>query len=303
MKHLQKEKILIHKMVNNNLSFIFFGTPTVASKTLAILKDNGYIPSIIITSPDTKSGRGLMIQETPVSLWAKENNIKCFKPIKIDNDFIKYLNDYLISEKINIDLQIVVAYGKILPEILINNHKFGTLNIHYSLLPLYRGASPLESALLNGDEKTGVCIQQMAYKLDSGNILFEEKISIDTQDTKEEIREKLISIGANNLVKLIPNIINNNLKPKIQAEGLATYCKKIKKEDGEISINDNQKDNWNKNRAFEGWPGVFFFINKGNRILRIKIVEAKYENNSFVIKRVIPEGKKDMSYEEFLKWN
>ena len=282
-------------MVNHNLKFIFFGTPKVASKTLDILKDNGYLPMTIITSPDKPSGRGLEMHETPVAIWAKTNNIVCLKPEKLTVEFIENIEES--------DLNIVVAYGKIIPEILIRKPKLGTINIHYSLLPKWRGASPLEASLLNGDDTTGISIQQMEYKLDSGPILAEKEIDISIEKTKNEIRDELIILGANSLCDLLPKIENRSVVPISQNETKATFCKKIKKEDGEININGNQKEIWNKYRAFYGWPGVFFFTEKKSRKMRIKITEAAYENNSFIIKRVVPEGKKEISYEEFLRWN
>ena len=284
-------------MNDKNLKFIFFGTPDVASKTLEILKEKGYIPKLIVTSPDKPSGRGLEIYETPVSLWAKENNIKCLKPEKLTEEFINEIFPekpqvrLVTSHKSDLwpILSIVVAYGKILPEILINKPELGTINVHYSLLPKYRGASPLEASLLNGDESTGISIQQMKYKLDSGPILASKEIQIDINETKEEIREGLIKLGANVLCDILPQIRNKEITPKIQDEGLASFCKKIKKEDGEIDINGDGRENWNKYRAFYGWPGVFFFQNDK----RIKITEAVYENGSFIIKKIIREGKKE----------
>ncbi len=284
-------------MSSSDLKFVFFGTPDVASKTLEILKTKGYIPTLIATSPDAKSGRGLVMTPSPVFLWAKNNNIECLKPDKIDNEFL------IKIKKLNLDLSIVVAYGKILPEELIKTPKLGTLNIHYSLLPKYRGASPVEACLLNGDEETGISIQQMEWKLDSGPILIEEKLGIGIEETKEEIRYELINLGANCLCDILPKIKEGNIETKRQDENKATFCKKIKKEDGEININEPPLKTWNKYRAFYGWPGVFFFITKKDKKIRIKITEAAYENNSFIIKRVIPEGKKEISYEEFLKWN
>lgn len=283
-------------MQNNNLNFIFFGTPMVASKTLEIMKGKGYLPSLIVTSPDKASGRGLLVHETPVAIWAKENNIPCLKPEKIDDAFIIKLSTF------NFQLSIVVAYGKILPETLINKPNLGTINIHYSLLPKWRGASPLEACLLNGDNVTGISIQQMEYQLDSGPILIEKKVDIDINETKEELRDKLINLGANCLCDLMPKIISKELNPKPQNGNEATFCKKIKKEDGEINLADNPVNIWNKYRAYYGWPGTFFFIEKKGHKLRVKIKEARYENDSFVIKRVVPEGKKEMSYDEFLNW-
>lgn len=281
----------------NNFKFAFFGTPDVASKTLDILFNEDYIPSIIITSPDAPSGRGMRIKESPVSIWAKEHNIKCLKPEKIDPIFINQFKE------LGIDLSIVVAYGKILKEELIQSPKFGTINIHYSLLPKYRGASPLESSLLNGDEKTGVSIQQMVFKLDSGPIMEKEETIIDINETKEDLKNRLIKIGANLVCKIIPKIINNDIKRIDQDESIATNCSKIDKKDGELDLNNNPIENWNKYRAFYGWPGTYFFKEKNKNKIRIKITSAKYENNSFIIERVIPEGKKEISYKDFLNQN
>ena len=280
-----------------NYNFAFWGTPEVSSKTLDILFNGGYIPKIIITSPESRSGRGMHINKTPVEIWAIEHNIQCLKPEKIDDDFIKEFNDF------NIDLSIVVAYGKILPENIIQSPKLGTINIHYSLLPKYRGASPLEGALLNGDTTTGISIQQMVFKLDSGPIIKEIEVPIDIDATKEELRASLIKLGGEALCSVIPDIYSKNINPKYQEEEKATFCKKIKKEDGLINPSINQKENYNKYRAFYGWPGVYFFTQKDNKDIRIKIVKAKYENDSFIIERVIPEGKKEISYQDFLKSN
>jgi methionyl-tRNA formyltransferase len=141
----------------NKFKFAFFGTPEVASQTLEILVNNGYLPSIIITSPDARSGRGMSMNQSPVSIWALNHNIPCIKPEKINDEILNEIR------KQEINLSIVVAYGKILSGALIKTPQLGTINIHYSLLPKYRGASPLESALLNGDEVTGVSIQQMTF--------------------------------------------------------------------------------------------------------------------------------------------
>lgn len=292
--------ILILKKNTNNMekiNFIFLGTPYIASQTLEILKKNGYIPSLIITSPDKPAGRGLILTPSSVSIWAKNNNILCLKPEKIDDEFIKKLKDF------NVDLSIVVAYGKILPQKFIEFPRLKTINIHYSLLPKYRGASPLESALLNGDITTGVSIQQMVYKLDSGPIIIDKKINIEINDTKDKLTDKLISLGGDLLSEILPSIIEENTKPIMQDESNATNCTKIKKEDGEINLNDQPIKNWNKYRAFYGWPGTYFFIERKGEKIRIKIKEAIYENNLFIIKKITPQGKKEISYEDFLKQN
>lgn len=273
-------------MPNNNLNFIFFGTPDVASQTLEILKVNGYLPSLIITAPDKPKGRKMIITPPPVKVWAIENNIPFLQPEKIDQNFLDKLSTF------NFQLSIVVAYGKILPEQLIKMPKLGTINIHYSLLPKYRGASPLEQALLNGDTKTGVSIQQMEYKLDSGPIIAEQETEINISETKEELRDKLIKIGGILLIENLPNIISGKTKPKQQNENDATFCKKIKKEDGLIDLNDVPKNLYNKYRAYFGWPGIFYF--KDGK--RIKVTKARYENDQFIIEKMIKEGSKETNY-------
>lgn len=282
-------------MINKDLNFIFFGTPDVASKTLDILKENGYLPSLIVTSPDKPQGRKMIITPPPVKTWAIENDIPFLQPEKITPEFIS-----IIKSK-ETDLSIVVAYGKILPEELINIPKLGTINIHYSLLPKYRGASPVESALLSGESKTGVSIQQMVYKLDSGPIIAKEEVNIDINETKETLREILINTGGVLLCEILPKIILRDISLADQDESKATFCKKINKEDAEIRIGDNPLENYNKYRAFAGWPEVFFFANKNGKNIRVKIKEAVYEDNLFIIKRVIPEGKNEMDYKDFLK--
>jgi len=280
--------------MNKNIKFAFFGTPDVASETLEILKSNGYIPSLIITSPDKPKGRKMLITPPPVKVWATENNIPCLQPEKLDEEFIYNL------KPITYNLFIVVAYGKILPEDLINSPKFGSINIHYSLLPKYRGASPVESAILNGDVKTGVTIQKMEYKMDSGPIVTQEKVEIFPDEKAPELRERLIKIGGELLVKTLNTtplpfghspLSGGNLTP--QNENEATYCKKIKKEDGLVDLEAlPPSDLYNKFRAYATWPRTFFFQN-GKRII---ITDAKLEDNKFVIKKVIPEGGKETDY-------
>lgn len=279
-------------MTQNTISFAFWGTPDVAVETLDILKVHGYIPSVIVTSPDRPQGRGLVITPPPAKVWAIDNNIPYLQPEKINEEFALQLTNY------NLSLSIVVAYGKIMPEKLIQLPQKGTINIHYSLLPKYRGASPVESAILNGDTETGVAIQQMAYGLDTGDILVDEKIKILPQETAPQLRKRLISIGGELLAKSLPLILEGSINPRTQDNTNATHCGKIKKEDGLIVLSDDPEKNWNKYRAYFGWPGIFFFDAQKKRI---KITQAHFENGKFIIEKVIPEGKKEQHYTQFLK--
>ena len=295
-------------MQENKLYFAFWGTPVVARDTLEILFQNGYIPRVIISSPDAPSGRGLEVHESPVSVWAREHGIECLKPEKINTEFLEELKKY------NIDLCIVVAYGKILPKEMIDMPRLGIINIHYSLLPKYRGASPLEACILSGDEITGISIQQMELKMDTGPIIAKRELPIDINDTKETLRGKLIQLGGELLVETLQTSsfilpLGKGEVPKavgvVQDESLATYCGKIKKEDGEINPDGNARENWNKYRAFFGWPGVFFHVRRslgegGFKQIRIKVTHARFEDGRFIIEKVIPEGKKETDYSTFL---
>lgn len=296
-------------MNNKNLNFVFFGTPEVASETLEILKKNGYMPSLIVTSPDKPSGRKMLLTPPPVKIWAIKNNISYIQPkdIKEGLDIVfksiaqadepsiaNFQQKIMCGFKNNIqpDLFIVVAYGKIIPENILNIPKLGCINIHYSLLPKYRGASPVESIILNGDAETGVTIQKMEFKMDSGPIVAKEKVKILPDEKASELRTRLIKIGGELLVKTLPNFINGKTKEISQNENEATFCKKIKKEDGLIDLNDNATKNYNKFRAYATWPRTFFF--KNNK--RIIITKARLENNIFVIEKIIPENGKETDY-------
>ena len=282
----------------NKLNFIFWGTPEVASETLEILKENGYLPSLIVTSPDAKSGRGLEMHASPVAIFAEKNNILCLKPEKLDVIFANQLS------AISYQLSIVVAYGKIIGEEILNTPKLGSINIHYSLLPKYRGASPVESAILNGDTETGVTIQKMKYELDSGDIIAQEKMKIFPDETAPGLRTRLIKMGGELLVKtLTPTLLpltkgevletKEAFKSIPQDKSKATYCKKIKKEDGIVDLGAELPNVlYNKFRAYATWPRTFFFKN-GKRMI---ITKAKLENNEFKILKVIPEGKREIDY-------
>lgn len=287
---------------------MFFGTPDVASETLENLKENGFLPMLIVTTPDKPQGRKMIITPPPVKTWAIENNIPYIQPEnnlqenvwsvlgtlgRSDGDEQRKFSveNFRGDEKIP-DIFLVVAYGKILPLELINLPKLGSINIHYSLLPKYRGASPVESAILNDETETGISIQQMEYKMDSGPILAQEKITINPNEKTPELKNRLVEVGANLLIKVLPDLINEKIKPVPQDESQATYCKKIKKEDGLIDLNDDPIKNYNKFRAYAHWPRTYFFENNK----RIIITDAKLENGIFVIKKIIPEGGKEITY-------
>jgi methionyl-tRNA formyltransferase len=270
--------------------YAFFGTPDVASCTLEILKENNFIPSVVITAPDRPVGRKQIITPPPVKVWAEENNIPILQPEKFDEEFELELRNY------NLDIVIVVAYGKILPKNIIDLPKLGTINIHYSLLPRWRGASPVEAAILAGEAETGVAIQQMVSELDAGDIIATKKTTIEENETAPELRSRLIEIGGKLLSRTLPNILNRKITPVLQ-EGEPTFCQKIEKGDGEIKLSDPDSEKWRKYRAYFGWPGIFYFDENKKRI---KITDAEFLNGEFVIKKIIPEGGKEIPFERYV---
>lgn len=280
---------------------VFFGTPDFTTEFLDVLVAAGYAPSLIVTNPDRPVGRGQIVASPAPKIWAEEKakdgqgNIPVLQPELIDNAFIETLAQE------SWDLFIVIAYGKILPEKLITLPKHGTINLHYSLLPKYRGATPVESAILHGDLETGITIQQMAYTLDSGDIITQIEIPIAPDDTTLTLRKKLNAHAQEILPETLTTIFNGTAIKHRQDNALATRCKKISKTDGFVSLDDDSITLDRKFRAYTPWPGIYFTTTHREKTLTVKITAAHYDvaTNAFVIDEVIPENHKRMSYEAF----
>jgi methionyl-tRNA formyltransferase len=273
--------------------FAYFGTPYVARDTLALLIDRGFTPAVVITSPDAPRGRGMELTPCETKVFATERNLPILTPERIDDATTEAIRTY------GCDFAIVVAYGKILPQSLIDAFPMGVINIHYSLLPKYRGASPVEAALLHGDTVTGVSIQKMAFELDAGDILAQREVSIEPNETTHELRPRLVTIGAELLAEILPSFASGTLTPKPQDPSQATRAKKIQKEEGLLTLPGNDSENWNKYRAYAEGPGTYFFVQKNGKEIRVKITKASFANGKFVIERVVPEGKREMAYADF----
>ncbi|MBP9821579.1 MAG: methionyl-tRNA formyltransferase [Candidatus Pacebacteria bacterium] len=268
---------------------IFFGTPDVAVTTLSALCDAGYVPVVVVTAPDRRQGRGMRLTASPVKEYALEKGIPILQPEKLDDEFILSLKPYAL------DLAIVIAYGKILSEPLINLPRLGTINIHYSLLPRWRGASPIESAILAGDTETGIAIQQMVYELDAGPILQQSTTEIDRNETAPELRTRLGDMGAELLVEIMPELLAGT-KVAVPQSGESTHAKKIQKSHGFLDIKqDDDKIMYNKYRAYAEWPRTFF-NQHGKRYI---ITAAHFEKRKFMIDRVIPEGESERKWINF----
>ena len=266
--------------------FAYFGTPNVASETLAMLIAHDLIPSLVVTSPDAPRDRGHVLTPSPTKTLALSHGIKILTPTRLDANA---MNDIRAC---GCDYAICVAYGKIFPEELIQAFPLGVLNVHYSLLPKYRGATPMETALLAGDNETGVTIQKMVKELDAGDIIAQKVTEIAPSETARELRPRLIKMGAEMLVETLPLYVGGFVTPVPQDGTKATHAGKLKKEDGMLSLDASAEENWNKYRAYADSIGTYFFENGK----RMKITKASFAHGKFVIGRVIPEGKNEIAY-------
>lgn len=275
------------------MKFAFFGTPQLAVEILDTLETAGHAPALIVTMPDRPQGRGMEMKETAVAAWGRERGIEVLKPEKLDTVFVDDFKTRSIS------FSIVVAYGKILPQTLLDIAPM--YNIHYSLLPRWRGATPVESAILAGDSETGVAIQKIIYKLDAGAIVALEKTPIGADETGPALRSRLNGIAKELLVRSMPILEAGAPTAIEQDESLAISCGKIAKEDGRIDLSDDAEENYRKFRAYFGWPGIYTFFERGGKEIRTIIVDAHLENGKFVIVTVKPEGKGAIPYQDFLR--
>lgn len=270
--------------------FAFFGTPYVASDTLRYLLAHGYRPAVVVTSPDAPRGRGLTLTPSETKVLALAHGIPVLTPEKLDTAAQTSITAF------GCEFGIVVAYGKILPQALIGQFPLGLVNIHYSLLPQYRGASPVETALRNGDIVTGVTVQQLVRELDAGDILAMKVVAIEPTETTRELRPRLVQIGAELLVSFLPSFEDGTTTRIPQNHTESSHCAKIQKSEGELNLDGDALLNWNTYRAFAESPGTYFFKDIQGRRTRIKILTATFDGTHFTPQRVVPEGKKETSY-------
>ena len=239
------------------MNILYAGTPNSSAEILKYLAQNDSINvKGVITQPDKAGKRGKKLNDSPVSLMANSYDLDLFKPHKLNNKDFK--------EKIKIlevDFLIVVAYGKILPKWLLELPSVSSINIHFSLLPKYRGASPIQSALLNGDKETGITFIEMSEKLDSGNIISTEKTKIFMDDNKVKLETRLTDMSIKKINNVLIELAKQNKSSIKQDDSNATYCQKILKVDSITNFNDTSINIFNKFRAFIEWPGLAFYHN------------------------------------------
>lgn len=254
---------------NPPLRIAFFGTPDFAKTILEGLIHSSFCPVLIISKPDAPVGRKKILTPSPVKNLALTHHIPLLTPQKIDTVFLKTFSSYTI------DLALVVAYGKIFPKALLENPLLGCINIHASLLPDYRGASPIQSALLEGKTTTGITLMQMDEGLDTGNILAVSKVSIAPHDTTQTLTEKLSQKATSFLLKQLSQWKENIPKGVPQQTTHAQPCTRIQKKDGHIDWQKPQHLLYNTYRAFTPWPGVHSFLKKHKKSVRIKWIEMR----------------------------
>ena len=251
------------------MRIVFMGTPEYSVETLKALIKAGHDVKAVFAQPDKPVGRKQILTAPPVKVFALKHNIPVFQPAKIKN------NDEVLSvlKNIDADIIVVVAYGKILPKEILNMYKYGCINGHASLLPKYRGASPIQWAVVNGETQTGVTVMQMDEGMDTGDIIDTCKVEISDNDTADSMFDKLAPISAELTVKVLESIENNTADKHKQDEEKATYAPIIKKEMAHLDFNKNAHTVRCAVRGYYSWPCAFFFF-KNKRIKVIECSEA-----------------------------
>lgn len=239
---------------------LFAGTPDFALTSLRALCDSGVVPLAVYTQADRPAGRGRKLKASPVKAYAEDQNIAVRQPES-------FRNDEVVSElaEFDADLLIVAAYGMILPQVVLDVPKQGCLNVHASLLPRWRGAAPIQAAILSGDEETGVSLMQMEAGLDSGPVYVRRSVPIGERENAGELHDRLATLGGELLCEFLGDILAGNLIAKPQDEDSVTYAGKIRTEDAAIDWSDKASGIVRQVRAFNPTPGAFFELD-GDRV-------------------------------------
>lgn len=271
------------------MKIVFFGTPDFAVATLNAIVENKFEVLAVVTAPDKQSGRGMKLQESAVKKYALEKNLAVLQPEKLkDALFIEALKN------LNADVFIVVAF-RMLPEIVWNMPPMGTINLHGSLLPQYRGAAPINWAIIRGEKTTGVTTFKLQHEIDTGNILMQEHIEILETDNAGSLHDKMMNIGAELMVKTLKNIEKNTITEtkQILHESIK-HAPKIFTETCKIVWDDNGKNIYNFIRGLSPYPAAFSYLNHK----KIKIFETKIEleSHEIPIGTVLSDNKTYLKY-------
>jgi len=239
---------------------LFAGTPDFALASLKALVESGRMPVAVLTQPDRPAGRGKKLRASPVKEYALEREIPVLQPATLrDDDVVAEL------AALELDLMIVAAYGLILPQIVLDLPTHGCLNVHASVLPRWRGAAPIQAAILAGDEVAGISLMQMEAGLDSGPVFHVEMLDIKDGETAGELHDRLAAAGGASLVEKLDDIVAGRIEPQAQDESLVTYAPKIEKRDAEVDWTVTATEAARRVRAYNPFPGAYFFAGE-NRI-------------------------------------
>lgn len=258
-------------MNKNDIRVIFMGTPEIAKTVLKGLVDDGYNVVLAVTNPDKKTGRKAILTPSEVKAYALEHGIEVFQPVSIKLDYQKIIDA-------DADVLITCAYGQIVPQEVLDAPKKGCLNVHGSLLPHLRGASPIQSALFEGLEETGVTIMQMVSKMDAGKMYKKEIVKIEENDNYTSLYNKIAEAGTKALLNILPGYLNGLVEGEEQNEALVTFCKKITPEDEHLSLDLDVKEFVNKVKGLAYTPGGFVYYDDK----KLKILMCSYYSNEII---------------------
>lgn len=282
-------------------AFAFFGTPELSTTVLDELEKAGHLPLVVVTGKDKPQGRHLVLTPPPVKEWAEKRGIPVLQPATLKGDeFTNELKHY--EPQGGWDVFALAAYGKIVPQHVLDLPRRGILNVHPSLLPRLRGASPIQSAILEEDS-TGVTVMLLDAEMDHGPIVAQRKVEVPGWPPKHEVLEELLAReGGRLLAEVFEPWVRGDIEAVEQDHSKATYCKKIAKGDAKIDLEDAPEQNLRKIRAFSGWPNAYFYVAKGDRFMRVVIKDAELARDGTLrIIRIVPEGKKEMDYADFIR--
>lgn len=267
------------------MNIVFLGTPDFSSKVLSSLINSKHKVVAVVTQEDKKVGRKQILTESPVKIIAKQNNIKVLQFHKIR------LEGYDELKKLNADIFITCAYGQIISQEILDLSKYGTINIHFSLLPKYRGASPVQWTLINGEKFAGVTIMRTDAGIDTGDIISQTQLEIESDDNSETLLNKLADISVNPLLKVLDSFENKTIKFIKQGEDF-TYYPMLKKEDGLIDFNKTSTEITNLVKGLYIWPNAYFYLN--NKMVKIFKAENVEFNSNVNVGEIASADKKGL---------
>ena len=295
---------------------IFMGTPDISAKVLQGLIDNGYHIIALIAQPDRPVGRKKILEPVPTKVVAEKYNIPVYQPVKIRKEF-----DFVYD--LNPDVIVTLAYGQIVPQALLDIPKYGAINLHGSLLPKYRGAAPIQYALMNNDKVSGMTLMKMVKEMDAGEMYDKEEVEISLEDNATTLFEKMGDAALKLILRALPKYLNNELVGIPQDESLVTFCPTIKPEEEKLDLSKSKEEIFGYIRALADVPGAYLYLDEEKfKIYKSKIISneiigqigeiIKADKNGLYIQlsngilsllEIQKEGKKRMDYKSFINGN